>query len=368
MKNTNPAKIEKKCRNIGIIGCGHISNQYLANLSQINDVEVIACSDIDIKKAKNQSLKYGIPKTLSTKELLSDNTIDIILNLTIPNSHYEVSIAALKSGKHVYSEKPLAINKKDGNKIIRNASELGLQVGCAPDTFLGGGIQTCRKIIADGLIGKPIAATAFMTNHGHENWHPSPEFYYQKGGGPMFDMGPYYLTALIYLLGRAVRVAGATQKTFSSRTITSQPDRIRQIKVEVPTHVTSVINFEENAIATIITSFDIWDANLPKIEIYGTKGTLSVPDPNKFDGEVFLKTEKSESWESIPLVHNSTGRGIGLSEMINAINNGQTPLANGEMAFHVLDVMESIHESSETGKHVNITSPYSQSPIYSPIK
>ena len=233
---------------------------------------------------------------------------------------------------------------------------------------MGGGIQTCRKIIADGLIGKPIAATAFMTNHGHENWHPSPEFYYQKGGGPMFDMGPYYLTALIYLLGRAVRVAGATQKTFSSRTITSQPDRIRQIKVEVPTHVTSVINFEENAIATIITSFDIWDANLPKIEIYGTKGTLSVPDPNKFDGEVFLKTEKSESWESIPLVHNSTGRGIGLSEMINAINNGQTPLANGEMAFHVLDVMESIHESSETGKHVNITSPYSQSPIYSPIK
>ena len=167
MKNTNPAKIEKKCRNIGIIGCGHISNQYLANLSQINDVEVIACSDIDIKKAKNQSLKYGIPKTLSTKELLSDNTIDIILNLTVPNSHYEVSIAALKSGKHVYSEKPLAINKKDGNEIIRNAAELGLQVGCAPDTFFGGGIQTCRKIIADGLIGKPIAATAFMTNHGH---------------------------------------------------------------------------------------------------------------------------------------------------------------------------------------------------------
>jgi len=225
---------------------------------------------------------------LHRKKLLSNPDIDIVVNLTIPNAHAEINLDAIEAGKHVYCKKPLAINRKDGLKILKAADKKGLLVGCAPDTFLGAGFQTCRKLIDDGAIGESLAAAAFMVCHGHESWHPNPGFYYQLGGGPMFDMDPYYLTALISLMGPVRRVTGSTKITFPKRIITSQSNYGKTIKVNTPTHIAEIMDFANGAIGTITTSFDVWDARLPKIEIYGSEGTLSTPDPNNFGGPIRL--------------------------------------------------------------------------------
>jgi predicted dehydrogenase len=230
-------------------------------------------------------------------------------------------------------------------------------VGCAPDTFLGGGIQTCRKLIDDGQIGEPVAATAFMTCHGHENWHPGPAFYYQRGGGPMLDMGPYYLTALVNLVGPIRRVTGSTRITFAERLITSQPLRGERIVVETATHVAGVMDFANGAVGSIITSFDIWAAHLPRIEIYGAEGSLSVPDPNRFDGTVLLRRAGASDWSEIPLTHSAdVGRGIGVADMAYALTYGRPARASGELAYHVLDVMCAFEDASQTGRHVDIES------------
>jgi predicted dehydrogenase len=246
---------------VGIIGCGNISGIYLKNCTQTFEIlEVAACADLIHERAQAQAREYGVPKACSVEELLQDPKIEIVLNLTTPKAHYEVSKAALEAGKHVYVEKPLAVAREDGQAILELAKSKNLLVGCAPDTFLGAGLQTCRKLIDDGWIGEPVAATAFMTCHGHESWHPDPEFYYEIGGGPMLDMGPYYLTALISLLGPVDRVTGSSRITFPERTITSQPKYGKQIKVETPTHIAGVIDFASGAVGTIITSFDVWSA------------------------------------------------------------------------------------------------------------
>jgi len=339
---------------IGIIGCGNISDIYLQNCTKMFDsIEIKAVADMIPEKAKAKSIEYNIPKVYSVDELLADDEIKIVLNLTIPLAHAQISMAALNAGKSVYSEKPLAINREDGKKIIDLAERKGLLVGCAPDTFLGGGIQTCRKLIDDGWIGKPIASTAFMTCHGHESWHPDPEFYYQHGGGPMFDMGPYYLTALINLMGPVSRITGSTKITFDKRTITSLPKYGKEIEVQVPTHVAGILDFTNGAIGTIITSFDIWHAQLPFIEIYGTEGTLKVPDPNSFGGSVFLRRYDHDDWKEIPLSHEyyNNSRGIGLADMAIAMQTGRKHRSSGELAFHVLDIMQGIHDSSDNCAH-----------------
>jgi predicted dehydrogenase len=270
----------------------------------------------------------------------------------------EVCLAALNAGKHVYVEKPLAITREDGKKVISLAKEKGLRVGSAPDTFLGGGIQTCCKLIEDGWIGQPVAATAFMTCHGHESWHPDPEFYYEVGGGPMFDMGPYYLTAMIAMMGPVRRVTGSARMTFPQRTITSAPKYGKIIDVEVPTHVAGVLDFKNGAVGTIITSFDIWSAQLPRIEIYGSEGTLSVPDPNTFGGPVFVKRAGAAEWSQIPLTHGfaENSRGIGAADMAFALQSGRPHRANGEMAYHVLDIMHAFHDASDSGSHIELES------------
>jgi predicted dehydrogenase len=231
-------------------------------------------------------------------------------------------------------------------------------LGCAPDTFFGGGIQTCRKLIDDGWIGQPVAATAFMTCHGHESWHPDPEFYYEVGGGPMLDMGPYYLTALVNLMGPIKRVTGSTRITFPERVITSQPKYGKRIKVEAATHVAGVMDFAGGAVGTIITSFDIWFANLPRIEVYGTEGSLSVPDPNTFGGPVRVRRAGAQEWNDIPLTHGYTenSRGIGVADMAYALTSGRPHRASGDLAYHVLDVMEAFEDASRTGRHVEVTS------------
>lgn len=344
----------------GIIGCGNISSIYLHNCTKTFNsvIELAAVADIIPERAVEKAREFNIPKACSVEELLTDPEIKIVINLTIPKAHAEICLAALNAGKSVYVEKPLAVSREDGQKILTLAEEKGLLVGGAPDTFLGGGIQTCRKLIDDGWIGKPVAATAFMVCHGHESWHPDPEFYYKVGGGPMFDMGPYYLTALVSLLGPVNRVTGSARATFPERTITSAPKYGTKIKVDVPTHVAGVLDFEGGAIGTIITSFDVWRASLPCIEIYGSEGTLKVPDPNTFGGPVYVYRNGSNEWKEMPLTHGYTenSRGLGVADMAYALLYGRQHRANGKLAYHILDIMHGIHDASKNGTHCMIQS------------
>src|SRR5215210_783616 len=274
--------------NVGIVGCGNISGIYLEAGKKWDILNIVACADIDLPRAQAQAAKYGIPKASGVEELLADPSIAIVINLTVPQAHAEVALAALAAGKSVYNEKPLALDRAQAKQMLDLAREQGLRVGCAPDTFLGGGLQTCRKLIDDGMIGEPIGASAFMMSHGPEGWHPNPEFFYQPGAGPMFDMGPYYLTALISLIGPVQRVAASARSTFPTRLIGSEPKKGQIIQVTTPTHIAATLDFANGAIGTIITSFDMWGYNLPRIEIYGSEGSLSVPDPNRYDGPVRL--------------------------------------------------------------------------------
>ena len=345
---------------VGIIACGDIADQYLKNIPRYPGIDLVSCSDIIESRAKERAAEYKIPYAKSVRDMLSDPNIELVINLTIPKAHAEISIEALKNGKHIYSEKPFAINKSQGLKILEESNNSILRTGCAPDTFLGGGMQTCRNLIDKGEIGVPIAASAFMVNHGHEHWHTNPEFYYQIGGGPMFDMGPYYLTGLVNLLGPIKTVSGITSTSFSERTISNGPKSGKSIKVEVPTHVTGLLEFNSGATGTIITSFDVWSSDLPRIEIYGTEGTLSVPDPNKFTGPVRIKRGREEPWKEVPLTHPEGARGIGVSEMASGIRSGRKSRLDGKLGFHILDVMQSIHESSTSGRHVAIESDCTQ--------
>jgi predicted dehydrogenase len=343
---------------VGVIGCGNISDAYLHVMKSLERVEVAACADLIRERAEAQAAKHGVPKACSVEELLADPEIGIVLNLTIPLAHAEVALKALDAGKSVYNEKPLAVTREDGKTIIDRARQKGLRVGCAPDTFMGGGIQTCRKLIDDGWIGEPVAATAFMQCHGHEHWHPDPDFYYQPGGGPMFDMGPYYLTALVALLGPVRRVAGSARITFAERLITSEPRRGTVVKVNTPTHIAGTMDFRSGAVGTIVTSFDVWVHTLPCIEIHGTEGSLSVPDPNTFGGVVRLFRKGGKDWATVPLSHGYTenSRGIGLADMANALQSGRPHRASGDLAYHVLDIMHAFLTSSEKGAYVELDS------------
>jgi len=344
---------------VGIIGCGNISNAYFQGIPRFALVQVVACADLDMSRAQARAEQWHVT-ACTVDELLADPDIDIVVNLTIPAAHAKVCLAALEAGKHVYVEKPLAVSLEDGALIMDLARARGLRVGSAPDTFLGGGLQTCRKLIDDGWIGTPIAATGFMMGAGHESWHPDPAFYYQVGGGPMFDMGPYYLTALVFLLGGIERVTGSARITFPERTITSEPKRGTRIAVETPTHIAGVIDFTSGAIGTLITSFDIQAGTsaFPPLEIYGTEGSLRVPDPNTFGGSVCLRRVGAADWSEIPLTHGFTeqGRGLGVADMAYAIRSGRAHRANGEMAYHVLEAMHGFHLASSQGRHYRMQS------------
>lgn len=342
---------------IGIIGCGNISGIYLKADKTFHNLELVGCADLDVERAQAKATEYNI-KAYTVDELLADPEIEIVVNLTIPAAHAEVSSAAIRAGKAAYSEKPFALTRADGEALLQLAAQHGQRVGCAPDTFLGGGLQTCRKLVDDGVIGEPVAATAFMMSRGHEHWHPSPEFYYQPGGGPMFDMGPYYLTALVAILGPVRRVTGLTRASFSERLITSQPKYGTRIKVEVPTHVAGLLEFASGAIGTIITTFDVKASQLPRLEIYGSEASLSLPDPNTFGGPVRVRSATDSDWQEVPLTHIYTenSRGLGVADLADALRSGREHRANGQLAHHVLDIMQAFHEASATGQHVDLTS------------
>jgi predicted dehydrogenase len=341
-----------------VVGCGKISGIYLQNAQTLPILDVVACADLDMQRAEAQAAKFGVPRAMRVADVLADPEIELIINLTVPAAHATVGIAAIRTNKSVYNEKPLAINRDDGRLMLQEARERQVLVGCAPDTFLGGGLQTCRALIDDGAIGTPIAATAFILGHGPESWHPDPDFFYQVGGGPMFDMGPYYLTTLISMLGPVRRVTGSARITFHERMIGSEPKRGQTITVKTPTHIAGVLDFESGAIGTLVTSFDVWHAHVPRIEIYGTDGTLSLPDPNTFRGPVRLRRADDSDWHDMPLTHGYTenSRGIGAADMAEALRSGRPHRANGEMAYHVLDIMHAIHDASAEGRHIELTS------------
>ncbi len=350
--------VTMKNTHVGVIGCGNISNAYFATNDKFNFFEITACADLNLDAAREKAEKWSIAKACSVEELLQDPEIGFVINLTIPAAHGPVMMAALENGKSVYNEKPFTVTREEAQKAIQLAGEKGLRVGSAPDTFLGGGHQTARKLIDDGAIGEIVGAVAHMAGHGHESWHSSPEFYYKVGGGPMFDMGPYYLTDLVQLVGPVKKVAGLTKTTFPQRTITSQPLNGKVIDVEIPTHIAGIFEFHNGAIGQILMSFDVWGHNLPRLEIYGTEGSLFVPDPNGFGGTVGLSRGK-EPMQEIPLTHGYTdnARGVGMADMALAMQTGRDHRCNERVAYHVLDLMHAFHDSSDQGTHIQLQSP-----------
>jgi predicted dehydrogenase len=318
---------------VGLIGCGTISGHYIKGCKRYEILEIVACADIDASRAQAKAAEYGIPRACSVDELLANTEIEIVINLTIPQAHTEINERVLRAGKHVYVEKPVASTSAEGKRILALARSRELRVACAPDTFLGGGIQTCRKLIDDGAIGQPVAALAFFMTRGPESFHPTPEFLYQPGGGPMFDMGPYYLTIM-------------------------SPARLGQkFKVATATHLAGVMDFAGGASATIVTSFDVWNYPLPQIVVFGTESTLEVPDPNWFVGPVRLRAKDGKSYEDVALTHtDDRARGTGVADLAYAIRSGRPHRAQGDMGNHVLEVIEAFGKSSVAGQHVTIAS------------
>ncbi|WP_062236097.1 Gfo/Idh/MocA family protein [Fictibacillus sp. FJAT-27399] len=341
---------------IGVIGTGSISDIYLSSPKKFLNYEITGVADLNINRAEEQAAKHQISFAGTVSDLLAKDDIDLIVNLTIPAAHAEVSMMALQAGKHVYSEKPLAISCSEGLKVMEKAKQLGLCLGTAPDTFLGAGLQTCRYLLDQGVIGEPVGASAFMLGRGPESWHPNPEFFYKLGAGPLFDLGPYYLTALISLLGPVKKAVSMNKITVPEREITSKPLAGKKIKVEVPTYVSSLLQFGNGVNATFMTSFDVWETKLPKIEIYGTKGTLILPDPNGFDGPVYYMNQETDEWEEAPLISTLSGncRGIGLADMIAGIEERRPFLCSGELGLHVLEVMEKIIDSSDQERFLEL--------------
>ena len=353
--NRNPAM---KAMKVGIIGCGNISEIYADAGRKFRNIEVVACADIDVVRSRALAEKHGIPAPMTVEDLLKSKDVELVINLTIPAAHAQVALEALRNGKHVYNEKPLAAKRREAREIIGLARQKGLRAGCAPDTFLGAGLQTCRKLIDSGAIGEPVAGSGFMLSPGVEHWHPNPEFFYKKGAGPLFDMGPYYLTAFTTLLGPVRNVTGIARASFLEREIKCGELAGKMIDVETPTHVAGVLEFESGPIVSLVTSFDVQAHGLPNIEIYGSEGTLQVPDPNTFGGPVRIRRRDDKDWTEVPLEfgYADNSRGLGVADMIAAERKGREHRANARTAYHILDVMHSILDSSESGRRLEMAS------------
>ena len=338
---------------VGMVGVGNISGQYLKTFQRLAGVELVAVADLDRDRAQKVADDQGV-RNLTVDELINDDQVDLVLNLTIPAAHAEVALAAIAAGKHVYGEKPLAATRADGIKIIESARAAGVQVGCAPDTVLGTGTQTARAVLDAGEIGDPIAATATMVTPGHERWHPNPDFYYQPGGGPLLDMGPYYVSSLITMLGPVARVIAAASHTRDSRTIGSGPRAGETIDVSVDSHVTGVLVHESGVLSTLVMSFDAAASKASNIEVHGTAASMIVPDPNRFDGDVQVHPVGGE-WETVPVRagYRDGGRGIGVADLA-ATADGALPRANGELALHALDVMLSLLQAAEEERSIDV--------------
>jgi predicted dehydrogenase len=348
---------------VGIVGCGMISDTYFKASQKFSMIEVVACSDIIPERAQAKTELYGVP-SMSNDELFALDEIEIVLNLTPPRVHSEIAIDTLNAGKNAYSEKPFGVDADDAAKVLALAEAKGLRVGCAPDTFLGGGQQTARKVLDDGWIGKPLSGTAIVMGRGPEKWPQAP-FFYDYGAGPMLDLGPYYMTALVNLLGPAKSVTAVTTKGFDFRTIGDKVAEQYQDMVQpfgtypvtVTTHLTGVIEFQCGAVITVIASFDVYKHGHRPIEIYGSEGSMQVPDPNTFGGPVNVCRKGNKEWEQVPLTHTYTdnSRSIGAADMAIALRNDRPHRVCGSLANHVLEIMLSFDKSSKAGAKVELT-------------
>ncbi|TQM12012.1 Gfo/Idh/MocA family protein [Pseudonocardia kunmingensis] len=350
---------EPSALRVGIVGAGNISGQYSTCLARLPQLQVRAVCDLRADRAEALAAQHDGARVLGLPELLAAPDVDAVLALTLPSTHADVALAALAAGKHVYVEKPLAGSVAEGREVVKAAAAAGLRVGCAPDTVLGTGVQTARAVVDAGRIGTPHAATAFMTTPGHERWHPDPEFYYQPGGGPLLDMGPYYLTSLVHLLGPVVRVTGASARPSVTRTIGKGPRAGESFDVTVDSTITGVLEHASGALSTLIMSFDIWAARLPRIEVHGTGGSLSVPDPNHFDGpvELFSATAPDEGWVDVGVEagYLGAGRGHGLADLALALADDRPHRAGDELGLHVLEIMESVQQAADDHTSVELT-------------
>ncbi len=336
----------------GIVGVGKISAQYFASLASLPGLELVAVADLDESRAREAAAQQKV-EAKSVSQLLDDKRVQAILNLTIPVAHAEVAIRALNAGKHVYTEKPLAVTPAEATEIIAASKQTGLRVGSAPDTVLGTGIQTARQQIDGGSIGRPVGATASWVSPGHERWHPAPQFYYQQGAGPLYDMGPYYISALVTMLGPVVRVSGAVGRSARERIIETGPSAGERIAVDVDTHVNAILEHASGVASTVTMSFDVWASRVPNIEVYGTSGTLAVPDPNHFSDPVEIWTKDEPEWRTVAPTagYANASRGYGLADLGRAIETNRPHRASAELAFHVLEIMDAILKSG-TDHHV----------------
>jgi predicted dehydrogenase len=341
---------------VGIVGAGKISGQYSATLSRLPQLAVTAVTDLDPGRAHRLAEQHLGARVVTLPDMYAADDVDVVLNLTTPAEHAAIALAAIAAGKHVYGEKPLAATSTDGRAVADAAMTTGLRAACAPDTVLGTGVQTARAALDAGAIGAAHAATAFMTTPGHERWHPDPEFYYQPGGGPLLDMGPYYLTALVHLLGPVRRVVGMSSRPRDTRTVGDGPRAGASFLVDVDTHVTGILEHDGGALTTMMMSFDTWATNLPPIEIHGSAGSLSVPDPNYFAGDVRLYTSDAQKWTTLApsAGYAGAGRGVGLLDLHEALAEERPHRAGVDVALHVLDVMESIQTSARSGRSVTV--------------
>lgn len=348
--------------NVGVVGCGAISAAYFKMAPKLPILRMAACADLDLERAKARAAEFGVPKACTVEELIADPEIEIVLNLTVPKAHVPVALRALEHGKHTYAEKPLGVDRAEGERLLTAMRESGLRVGCAPDTFLGAGLQTARKVLDDGGIGRPVAFTGFMLGRGPEWFHLDPQFFFLPGGGPMFDMGPYYVTALLNLLGPIRRVQGAATIAVPERQVHKGPKEGERITVETPDHICGTLEFENGCLGTLITSFAIavgdYDREFP-ITIYGTEGTLRVPDPNMFDGKVQVRRPGDEEWTDVPHAFpEGYGRSVGLADMAYAVRTGRPQRVSGENALVTLDVMQSFLETARSGSGYQPQFPY----------
>ena len=351
---------------IAVVGAGVISEQYLTNLTSFPDLRVLGVADLDVVRAEKVAREHGVPVSGDVESVLALPEVEIVVNLTTPAAHAPVALAALQAGKHVYGEKPLTLNVAEGEKVLAEAAARGLRVGNAPDTFLGAGIQSAKRAIESGVIGDPVAVSTAMQNPGPESWHPSPEFLFQRGGGPLFDIGPYYLTALVVLFGAVTRVAATVRQAKPERVIGSGPRAGTRFAVEVPTHVTALLEFAGGASASSTFSFDSV-VQRTSIEVIGTDGALSLPDPNTFGGPLRRLAPGSKEWEDLPLEGTTATRGIGVLDMARALRRDEPHRASGAVAAHVREVMTAIAASADSGEFLRIGSIVAQPPALAEI-
>ena len=361
---------------VGLVGCGRISDIYIENCAKFDGVEIVACASLDLEESRAKADQHHIPRACGVEDIMSDPDIDCVLNLTIPAAHADIALRAVQAGKHVYSEKPIVTDLEEGKQLLAAAQQAGVLVGNAPDTFLGGRWQTVRRLIDDGVIGRPTGVSAHVGTHGTERHNPNPDFYYQPGGGPLLDLGPYYLTAMIFCLGPIARVAGMASRAFDRRMIENGPRHGEWMPVEVDTHSLSLLEFDSGVIGSMMISFDIWDSETPRFEIYGEEGTICIADPdpvhgaNIFGGEVLYRTRDSARWTHQPRPqgrdswqvaachhgYNLNSRGLGLLDLAHAVAERRPPRASGALACHVFEVMDAIAASPAAGRFKEIDS------------